>query len=214
MIRTAALALLVAACGPPRTPAEPLPGPGPEPGPQPQQPAGDEEVLTANSVCTAMACADDNPCCNSCNFQYWMLAGGARARSTGEPLPQCQVDGCGRCGFFVMARGQLQGDELVVSSWRRGSGDDLQAALVTTGCSDVSQCDKVAVGEKLCGGPASYLVYCKTSTDPARMQRLLDAVNTVSARALDEQRAQGLSGTCEVTPEPTLALENGACVAK
>jgi hypothetical protein len=215
VIRVAAFALLLAACGPPSHGPQPLPQPEPQPQPQPQpEPAGDEEVLTANSVCTAMACGDDNPCCNSCGFQYWMLAGGARARSTGEPLPQCEVDGCGRCSFFVMARGNLEGEEFTVSSWREGSAKDLEAALVATGCSDVSQCDKVAVGQKLCGGPASYLVYCKESTDETKMRRVLDAVNAAAARAVDEQRAQGMAGTCEVTPEPTIALENGACVAE
>ena len=227
MIRTTALAaLMAAACSSP-PPPQPIDNPPPDQPVDPEvapQPDTGETVLEPSIVCTAMACAAEKPCCNSCGFQNWIGPSGGAVRSAGEPLPQCEVDGCGRCPFVIYARGERQGDEFVVNSWRRGKPvaqkeaeytmDDLDAVLKTSGCAAESDCAMVGIGKRLCGGPDRYLVYCKTSTDVAKMEPIVNAINEEAARAAEEQSKQGLSGICAVANPPTISLENGECVGK
>lgn len=65
-------------------------------------------------------------------------------------------------------------------------------------CADGS-CAALPVGAKACGGPSSYVSYCPTSPDAARLRAAADEV-TRAERAFNER--YGVMSTCEVTAPP------------
>jgi len=74
--------------------------------------------------CTMMACGSANPCCNSCAFMGWSAPGstgtiGATAAKQADPLPDCELDGCGRCPWLLLVGGEEEAGTFVVRSWER-----------------------------------------------------------------------------------------------
>lgn len=88
--------------------------------------------------------------------------------------------------------------------------EEVMEAVGEAEAGDVAACRSVAFGAKPCGGPWTYLVYSTTGSDADEVQERVAEYNR-----LDERRnaACELVSTCEVTPEPALAVEAGRCVA-
>ena len=104
--------MMLAACTPPSSPPDAVPSTvtpaapvSAEGTPTPVETNKTEKVIVrAESMCTEMACATDDPCCNSCGFHHWSI-GGEEAESPvkfefeSKPFPECKPDGCGEgCG--------------------------------------------------------------------------------------------------------------------
>lgn len=83
-------------------------------------------------------------------------------------------------------------------------------ATIGTAASDVLQCRTMAFGHKACGGPGSYIVYSIQSTDESKLENL---VKTLYDLSVQYQQQRQWSSTCDITPQPSVVLQNGACVA-
>jgi hypothetical protein len=85
-----------------------------------------------------------------------------------------------------------------------------RALAKTDGCDRADQCEAAPMGAKPCGGPRTYLVYCKATTDEAALTRALDELK----RAEEEyNRAAGLMSDCSMVVPPDVRLEGRTCTA-
>ena len=85
-----------------------------------------------------------------------------------------------------------------------------KALARTDGCSAASQCAVQALGERACGGPEEYVVYCPRATDVAALKRKADELARLE-RAFNK-RYQIVS-TCEYRVAPAPQLVGGSCRA-
>lgn len=80
----------------------------------------------------------------------------------------------------------------------------------TDGCDRADQCATAPVGAKACGGPRSYLVYCKATTDePA----LLAALAELRKAEEEYNRSAGIVSDCMLVTPPSTRLDGRQCVA-
>jgi hypothetical protein len=79
-----------------------------------------------------------------------------------------------------------------------------------TGCGPSGQCATIGVGERACGGPSEYIVYCPASTDTAALRRKVADVARAE-RAFNQK--YGLASTCEFRMPPTVENVGGTCRA-
>jgi len=76
------------------------------------------------------------------------------------------------------------------------------------GCTSADQCRTAPVGNRACGGPRYYLVYCSRTTDSAALFAKLKAV----ADAENEFNTKyQIMSTCEFRMPPQVGLVAGAC---
>jgi hypothetical protein len=94
---------------------------------------------------------------------------------------------------------------------RAAASDALDAAIGTPEASALGACKSVPVGAKACGGPLAYRVYAATGTEELDVLRLAGRVTALDGAAIDQF---GLTSTCDLTPEPQLALVDGVCTAR
>jgi len=87
---------------------------------------------------------------------------------------------------------------------------EARALAPTTGCTAAQGCRTAPVGNRACGGPRYYLVYCATSTDSVALYRKLDEI--VRAEN-DYNRRYGIISTCEFRMPPEIAFSGGECRA-
>jgi hypothetical protein len=87
---------------------------------------------------------------------------------------------------------------------------DARALAKTSGCSSVSQCRSAPLGEKACGGPRDYLVYCAATTDSAALFKKLDELK---AAEVSFNKSSGMMSTCEYRMPPAVAVQGGSCRA-
>lgn len=78
------------------------------------------------------------------------------------------------------------------------------------GCTSGGECRAAPVGDRACGGPRTYIVYCARTTDSAALYRKLDEL-AEAERAYNRQ--QGLVSTCEFRLPPRLVAGLGTCRA-
>ncbi len=86
-----------------------------------------------------------------------------------------------------------------------------RALANTSGCATLDQCAAAPMGAKPCGGPRTYLAYCRTTTDSVALFGTLQALETAE-RAYNE--ASGMASDCAMVMPPGLVLEGGACAAR
>lgn len=89
--------------------------------------------------------------------------------------------------------------------------DQAKALVKTTGCASTDQCRTAAVGNRACGGPRYYLVYCSRTTDSAALFAKLKAI--ADAEGEFNRRYQIVS-TCEFRMPPRVALVGASCQAQ
>lgn len=78
------------------------------------------------------------------------------------------------------------------------------------GCDRADQCASAPVGAKACGGPRTYLVYCKATTDEAALLRALDELKRVEE---EYNRAAGIVSDCAMAMAPAIRVEGRSCTA-
>lgn len=88
--------------------------------------------------------------------------------------------------------------------------DQAKALVKTAGCTSADQCRTAPVGNRACGGPRYYLVYCSRTTDSAALFTKLKAV--ADAEGEFNKRYQIVS-TCEFRMPPNVALVGASCQA-
>jgi len=89
--------------------------------------------------------------------------------------------------------------------------DEAKALVKTDGCTSADQCRTAPVGNRACGGPRYYLVYCSRTTDSAALFGKLKAV--ADAEHEFNTRYQIVS-TCEFRMPPTVGVVGGSCQAQ
>ena len=87
---------------------------------------------------------------------------------------------------------------------------EARALAHVTGCTSSGQCAVQALGERACGGPEEYVVYCPRSTDVAALARKADELARAS-RAFNAKYQ--IVSTCEYRVAPVPALVGGSCRA-
>ena len=81
--------------------------------------------------------------------------------------------------------------------------------IVRTGqCAGASECRTAPVGNRGCGGPRYYLVYCPASTDTAALSRTLAQIVTLENAY---NKKWQIISTCEYRMAPSLRLSGGRC---
>jgi hypothetical protein len=87
---------------------------------------------------------------------------------------------------------------------------EARALARADGCTSGGECRAAPVGDRACGGPRTYIVYCARTTDSVALYRKLDEL----ARAERElNQAQGAMSTCEFRLPPQLVAGLGTCRA-
>lgn len=85
-----------------------------------------------------------------------------------------------------------------------------RALAKTDGCDRADQCAAAPLGAKPCGGPRTYLVYCKATTDEAALSRALDELKRAEE---SYNRSSGLVSDCMLVPQPDVRLDGRTCTA-
>ena len=88
---------------------------------------------------------------------------------------------------------------------------EARAMAKTDGCSSLDQCRSAPVGERPCGGPRDYVVYCARTTDSAALYRKLAELRQAE---MEYNRKSGMMSTCEYRMPPELGLSGGSCRAR
>lgn len=84
----------------------------------------------------------------------------------------------------------------------------LRSLASATGCDAAAQCRTAPVGDRACGGPRDYVVYCPASTDEPALLAVVDSLRDAERR-LNE--ATGAVSTCEMRLPPEVEVSAGAC---
>lgn len=88
---------------------------------------------------------------------------------------------------------------------------EARAIARTEGCSQPEQCRTAPVGDRPCGGPRDFVVYCATTTDSVALFNKLEELR----RAEQEyNRAHDLLSTCELRLPPQTQLVGTTCRAQ
>lgn len=125
------------------------------------------------------------------------------------------------CAPSSPGTGDTAGGDLDSASAAQDRPEDLQAEVarlerrlralaIAEGCDSAGQCKTAPVGERACGGPREYVVYCPLTTDePA----LLAAVDSLKRAEMRHNQATGAVSTCEYRMPPNMDVVAGSCVA-
>lgn len=108
------------------------------------------------------------------------------------------------CAKQQQAQPGAEGDEARIARLER----DARVLAKADGCSSADQCRFAPVGERPCGGPRDYVVYCARSTDSAGLYRKLAELRQAE---LEFNKKSGAMGTCEFRTPPELAASGGSC---
>jgi hypothetical protein len=87
---------------------------------------------------------------------------------------------------------------------------EARALARVDGCTSGGECRAAPVGDRACGGPRTYIVYCARTTDSVALYRKLDEL-AEAERAYNQQ--QGMASTCEFRMPPRLVAGLGSCRA-
>ena len=88
---------------------------------------------------------------------------------------------------------------------------EARALAKADGCTSADQCRAAPVGERACGGPRTYLVYCARTTDSAGLYRKLDELRQAE---IEYNKKTNAVSTCEFRIPPELVATGGSCKAR
>lgn len=86
---------------------------------------------------------------------------------------------------------------------------NLMAEIKTQNCQQDSDCALIGIGAKPCGGPDSYTVYSKKSSDVAKVTNLADIYQQQMEQYYKDNAIMGI---CVVAQKPSIACQNNRCV--
>ena len=93
--------------------------------------------------------------------------------------------------------------------------DDLLArirgAIGEAKCSSDAQCRTLAIGEKACGGPQSWLAWSTAGTEPAPLQSL---ASELAALARHRNQLSGRVSNCQYNADPGAVCQARRCVLR
>ncbi|MES2178080.1 MAG: hypothetical protein V4550_09465 [Gemmatimonadota bacterium] len=78
------------------------------------------------------------------------------------------------------------------------------------GCASANECRSAPVGERACGGPRTYIVYCAATTDSVALFRKLEELRLLEVAANTSSNAMS---TCEFRLPPIPGFEAKRCRA-
>ena len=87
----------------------------------------------------------------------------------------------------------------------------IEARVGIPTCSDSGDCALIAFGSKPCGGPWTYLVYSRATTDTGALAARVREYNDMEDRY---NHKYPVISDCSVPPVPRLACDNGICVGR
>jgi hypothetical protein len=87
---------------------------------------------------------------------------------------------------------------------------EARALARVDGCTSGGECRAAPVGDRACGGPRTYVVYCARTTDSVALYQKLDEL-AEAERTYNQQ--QGAASTCEIRMPPRLVAGLGSCRA-
>lgn len=87
---------------------------------------------------------------------------------------------------------------------------EARALARADGCQTDGDCRAAPAGDRPCGGPRTYIVYCARTTDSVALYRKLDELGKAE-RTYNTQ--QGLASTCEFRMPPRVVATSGSCRA-
>jgi hypothetical protein len=85
---------------------------------------------------------------------------------------------------------------------------EARALAKPDGCGGSEQCRAAPVGDRPCGGPRDYVVYCARTTDTVALNAKL--AELVAAER-EYNRKSGMASTCEYRLPPQTGLVSGSC---
>lgn len=85
----------------------------------------------------------------------------------------------------------------------------LENIVADKSCDNDIQCKIIAVGDRACGGPSSYLVYSTRSADEAQVKQLAEQITTLE-RAYNMQNQ--MMSICQHLIEPATQCVENKCV--
>lgn len=86
--------------------------------------------------------------------------------------------------------------------------DEAKAMVYAGGCASPAGCRIAPVGNRACGGPRYYLVYCAVATDSVALHRTLDEVVRAETEYNEEY---DISSTCELLLPPEILVTDREC---
>lgn len=102
---------------------------------------------------------------------------------------------------------RVESDSLRIARLER----EARALAKTDGCNSADQCRAAPVGERPCGGPRAYIVYCARTTDSAGLYRKLAELRQAE---IEYNQRTGAMSTCEFRTPPELAFSGTSCKAR
>jgi hypothetical protein len=88
---------------------------------------------------------------------------------------------------------------------------EARALANAEGCTSADQCRAAPVGERACGGPRTYVVYCARTTDSTALYRKLAELRQAES---EFNRKNNIGSTCEFRSPPEIGLVGGSCAAR
>ncbi|MDP4490677.1 hypothetical protein QDG88_22450 [Pseudoalteromonas piscicida] len=85
----------------------------------------------------------------------------------------------------------------------------LENIVADKSCDNDTHCKVIAVGDRACGGPSSYLVYSTRSADEAQVEQLAEQITTLE-RAYNMQNQ--MMSICQHLIEPATQCVENKCV--
>lgn len=136
-----------------------------------------------------------------------------RARTFGPLLTALLIFGAA-CQGPTLGTGdrepRLSGEQEADQATLRRLADEARSLARTDGCTASADCDALPMGAKPCGGPWTYLPYCRLTTNRPALVAKLDELARFE-RQFNER--YGLGSTCDVAMKPEVRAEGGQCVA-
>ena len=86
----------------------------------------------------------------------------------------------------------------------------LQAEVGDAACDNSAQCKTVAIGQKACGGPESYMPWSSKRSDAGKVASL--AADLTAERKTQNVKS-GMVSTCSLVMDPGAVCTAGRCVA-
>ncbi|CAN5144602.1 hypothetical protein BH23GEM2_BH23GEM2_25530 [soil metagenome] len=86
--------------------------------------------------------------------------------------------------------------------------NEAKALARATGCTSSEGCRTAPVGNRACGGPRYYLVYCAAATDSTALFSKLNEVVNAENEYNEEYE---MVSTCEFRMPPDIAFSGGEC---
>lgn len=86
--------------------------------------------------------------------------------------------------------------------------NEAKALARATGCTSSEGCRTAPVGNRACGGPRYYLVYCAATTDSIALFSKLSEVVKAENEYNEEYE---IASTCEFRMPPEIAFSGGEC---